>query len=246
MAQEVFEKWGFGLAPAKKPTQIAREKWVEHVLELLERPEAPAALKVDLSALSEVKGLFNRVVRQDQWDWFSVARQLGYPSTRISKVISLTLGNLRTALRDGDAERADKSRSTLRRLPARKCLSVFLSRVEIADEENAGWLYVLSRREEPDLLKIGQTSDTVEARVQDINRATGVAFPFGVRACWRVREPKKAEKIVHEVLEHSRIRGDREFFRIEFSNAKQCIIDELEKHSLEIRTLDNLSALAES
>jgi hypothetical protein len=216
------------------------------LITLAHRPQASAAWEVDLSAVSEVKGLFNRVVRRDQWDWFSVARQLGYPSTRISEVISLNLGNFRTALRDGDAKRAAESRSILRRLPVRKCLNVFLRRVEIADEANAGWLYVLSRREEPDLLKIGQTSHAVEERVQEINRPTGVAFPFGVGACWRVREPKNAEKLVHKALEHSRIRGDREFFRIEFSDAKKCIIDELAKHSLEIRTLDNLSALSET
>jgi hypothetical protein len=48
-----------------------------------------------LDAISEVKGFFNRVARQDQWGWFTVARQLGYPSTRISQVIASYLGDLR-------------------------------------------------------------------------------------------------------------------------------------------------------
>jgi hypothetical protein len=35
-------------------------------------------------SLSEVKGLFNRIHRQDQWDWFTVFEQLGCPGRKKS------------------------------------------------------------------------------------------------------------------------------------------------------------------
>jgi hypothetical protein len=245
MAQEVYEKWGFGLAPPKPATERSRQTSAALVLELLEGLESLPASEDILDAISEIKGLFNRVVRQDQWDWFSVARQLGYPSARISQVIALYLGNLRTALRDRDMQLAMELRSTVKRLPTRRCLNVFLGQAEIADVPGAGWVYILSTREIPDLLKIGQTTRSVEDRIREINRATGVAIPFGVRCCWRVSDPLKAENVIHSALHHWRIRGDREFFRIDFSDAKRCITDELEKHSLEIRTLDNLWPLSE-
>jgi hypothetical protein len=227
MGKEVYEKWGFGLAPPKPQMEAKRQKWAEQVLNILERPDDQTMLQADLGAISEVKGLFNRVVRQDQWDWFSVAVQLGYPSTRISEAIALSLNGLRTGIRDSDLETAKLARSTLRRLPTRKCLAVFLKKVRIADEDNAGWVYILSTRELPELLKIGMTTRTVEQRTREINTATGVAIPFGVRACWRVHSPSAAEKIVHAALADARIRGDREFFRIEYSIAKKRIIDEL-------------------
>ncbi len=243
MAKEVSEKWGFGLAPPKRATALKRQKCVAHVLDILERPEGVIGSQADLDAMSEVKGLFNRVVRQDQWDWFYVARQLGYPSTRISEAIADTLERLRTGVRDNDAKMTAESRLTLRRLPTRKCLKLFLGRAEIRDEADAGWVYILSTRETPDLFKIGMTTRTVEDRVREINSPTGVAIPFGVRCCWRVRDPKKAEMVVHAALAHTRIRGDREFFRTQFLDAKKVIIDELARHSLEIRTLDNLCSL---
>ena len=105
------------------------------------------------------------------------------------------------------------------RLPTRRYLAVFLGLARIIDEMDAGWIYILSTRELNDLLKIGMTMRTVEARAQEINSATGVAVPFGARRCWRVSDPHRAEKIVHTALAAYRIRTDREFFRTDFKIA---------------------------
>jgi hypothetical protein len=246
MAREVSEEWGFGLAPPKKATELHRLKSAEQVLRLLEHPDALRTAQTSLEAISEVKGLFNRVARQDQWDWFTVAQQLGHPSSRISRVIAMYLGYLRTALRNDDKDLLTEYRSNLCRLPTRKCLKVFLGAAEIANEENAGWIYILSTRETPDLLQVGMTERTIEQEVRELNDGTGVGIPFGVRCCWRVHNPKRAEAIVRAALEPFRIRGDSALFRLQFSEAKERIGDELTAHSLEIRTLDNLSALADT
>jgi len=64
---------------------------------------------------------------------------------------------------------------------------------------------VLSTREQPDFLKIGMTTRTVEERVREINTATGVLIPFGVRRCWRVMDPSRSEKLIHSALQHTEL-----------------------------------------
>jgi hypothetical protein len=246
MPAEVYEKWGFGLAPPKEETQRERISSAAAVQNMLTSDFALAGQNGPLDHLSVVKGLFNRVARQDQWDWFTVKSQLGYPSGGISKVIAFRLADLRFALRDKDTDAGIAAWIALRHLPSRKCLDVFLGQSKIADEADAGWIYILSTREIPDLLKIGMTTRTVEERVREINRATGVVIPFGVRACWRVKAPSTAERMLHQEFDGQRVRSDREFFRIDFFQAQSRISASLELADLEIRTLNNLSTLAEN
>lgn len=187
--QRVTEKWGFGMAPPKPKTQNYREKCCETLMSLLEVGQIPEPEDQNLEPISVVKGLFNRTAKEDQWDWFSVCAQLGYPSRRIARLIANELSCLRSSIKHGDVTHFNNARANLRRLPTRKCLSIFLGRAQIASDPNAGWLYVLSTRELKELLKIGMTTRSVEQRVQEINRATGVAIPFGVRRCWHVCNP---------------------------------------------------------
>lgn len=209
----------------------------EHVITFLDADVRADELTV---ALSEIKGLFSRVARQDQWDWFTTSRMLGYPSARVSDVIAQSLGVVRRALALSTAETARAEWSLLRRLPCRSCLPVLLGRAWIADEEGAGWVYLLSTREMPDLLKIGMTTRSVEERLREINCATGVAFPFGVRRSWRVRDPAYAETLIHSALNPLRVRNDLEFFRATFHKAARGIDETLSTNDLELRTLDNL------
>ncbi len=237
MSREIHQKWGFGMAPPKPEAKALRKRAAEHLMAFLD-----ADIRYDdlPDALSEVKGLFSRVARQDQWDWFSTSRALGYPSARMASVVGETLGAARRALVRDDAELLRQQWLLLRRLPCRNCVRVFLGTAYIADEEGAGWIYLLSTREMPDLLKIGMTTRSVEERLREINGATGVAFPFGVRRCWRTRDPAYTEQLVHEALAEHRLRADREFFRASFREAAEIIDDVLGRTQLELRTLDNL------
>lgn len=96
-------------------------------------------------------------------------------------------------------------------------------------EEGAGIIYMLGTREMKGLLKIGFTERDVASRVKKINSATGVPIPFGVRYAWRVRNPKKAEGEIHELLADYRVRSDREFFNMKYSDAVKTITEFLEK-----------------
>ena len=239
--KKVAEKWGFGMAPPKAKVQSARIYGCEKLLTLLEVGRVPEPEKNNLEPISIVKSLFNRAVRADQWDWFTVCAQLGYPSRRIARVIANELSCLRSSIKDGDITQFNNARIALRRLPTRRCLSIFLGRAQIASDPNAGWIYVLSTREFKELLKIGMTTRSVELRVQEINRATGVAIPFGVRRCWHVRNPKLIEKLAHQALASFRFREDREFFRVRFHTAVETLNSVVADSECEIKTLDAIS-----
>ena len=185
----VSQKWGFGMAPPKPSTQKNRVNACESFLKVLNSGKFQFPDDNTLASMSTVKGMFNRIVREDQWDWFTVSGQLGYPSRRVSRVIAGEIASLRTAIKSNEIAKFQTARINLLRLPTRRCLSVFLGKAGISDEPNAGWIYVLSTREIPDLLKIGMTTRSVEERVKEINGATGVAIPYGVRRCWRVTAP---------------------------------------------------------
>ena len=92
-----------------------------------------------------------------------------------------------------------------------------------SNENEFGWLYILSTREHPNYLKIGITQRDVEQRVREINSATGVLIPYSIRAVFPVTEPRKAERIVFDHLAPFRIRNDREFFDMQFKDAEKSI-----------------------
>ena len=241
----VSERWGFGMSPPKPAVQKSRCVASECTLRILEdKSTAPNVDPLVMESLSVVKGLFNRIVREDQWDWFTVAGQLGYPSRRISRVIAQELSHLRTAIKLGYKTTYETTKTNLRRLPTRRCLSVLLGTTKIVDEPGAGWIYILSTREMRNLLKVGMTTRSVDERVKEINAATGVAIPFGVRRCWRVSDPSLAERLVHDALSEHRLRQDREFFQVSFKYAGKVVDAVIRESSQEIRTLDALAGLA--
>ena len=241
---EIFEKWGFGMAPPKRETQSQRRNAVQFVVKIISDSSFAKLTQDELGLVSETKGLFTRVFKADQWDWFTVTGQLGYPSASLAKRISERLADLRKSSIGNDMEGYTAALRALRQLPTRKCLGVFLGTVSIKDENGAGWIYVLSTRDNRSLLKIGMTTRTVEERVKEINGATGVAIPFGVRRCWRVIDPVKSEQTVHQALSNFRLRYDREFFRSDFFEAADIISTALADTKLELRTLDSLAALS--
>lgn len=59
-------------------------------------------LMTDADHLSEVKGMFNRIVRRDQPDWREVNELLGYPSPKWCRLAADALGDLAHSLRSGD------------------------------------------------------------------------------------------------------------------------------------------------
>ncbi len=223
-AVRIAQKWGFGLAPIKPAIALQRQQSVNAVLDLLrDRPPAAADPAV-LDHLSVVKGLYTRAYKQDQWDWFTVWRQLGRPGRKQCCSTSQGIFMLRTAIKASDVVAAARQQDALTRAGVPAQLRGFPLE-EPQQRLGFGYLYVLSSREQPQMLKIGFTERDVEDRVNEINRATGVVIPYGVRAVWVVRNAHAIENAVHALLDQYRVRKDREFFHLDFHVAFNIIRD---------------------
>lgn len=218
-------KWGFGMAPLKESTQEKNRKALINIRNLvLRNSNAVLQLNNIPDDLSRVKGIFNRTIKQDQWDWFTVYMYLDYPPVQNVRNIVSALASLRIAIIQKDDLLGENSLKQLQTSHFDVYCDNYLN-FDINSETPEEYLYILSRREERDVLKIGMTTRNVQKRVNEINSATGVVYPLSARKVFKVKDGRSVEKAVHVLLAKYRMRSDREFFLIDY--AKACaIIDE--------------------
>src|SRR3989304_4156501 len=72
---------------------------------------------VDLSTvspddLSELKGMLNRCIRKDQWDWFSVYDLLDRPEQEFLRKLAQQMAEMTRALRGGNKRSAERAKSS--------------------------------------------------------------------------------------------------------------------------------------
>lgn len=214
-------KYGFGQAPISSRMRRRYDSAVRQTLDAIRGADVDRACA--LEALSEVKGMFNRCVRQDQWDYATVREELGTPNERTASRIVKRLVDFRTAIRDNDSTGIEDARIQLVRSDIVRFLLSYQGNAPVSAGTDPGWLYVLSRKEQPDVLKIGITRRSVSIRVKEINSATGVLFPYAARHARRVSDVMRAERAVHSALAAYRIRNDREFFQLDYNAAIRVI-----------------------
>ena len=184
--------------------------------------------EVKLEAISELKGMFNRSLRKDQWNWFTVYDRLGCPPKNEMNHIVFKLVQLRKSLKEHDFEQALSIRQNLVHSTLPTYLNQWKNYTEASDrQDESGWLYILSRKDEPDILKMGMTIRSVTERVKEINSATGVLRPYSARSIYKVDSAREAEQLVFKLLIDYRIREDREFFQIPFEKAATMIEAEI-------------------
>ena len=95
--------------------------------------------EVDPGTMSELKGMFNRCVKQEQWDWSSIYTELGLPT------------ELRKAIKNGERGNAERVKIRLIESNLLHHLHTYQSDLtESACDPTAGWIYIIvSRREQP-------------------------------------------------------------------------------------------------
>ncbi|WP_240761515.1 GIY-YIG nuclease family protein [Nitrosococcus wardiae] len=88
-----------------------------------------------------------------------------------------------------------------------------------------GYIYILTNSSyEKNLLKIGRTSRSPEARAKEIYRnATGIPTPFKVSFKRKVLNCKEAERLIHKRLNSYRSHNSREFFKLPINEAINII-----------------------
>jgi hypothetical protein len=223
------QKWGFGMAPLKSKTEYKYKKATYRVLKILKNNQQS---EINLDDISTLKGMVNRCIKQDQWDWFTVYTKFGEPDPLKLRLIPPFIVELRNAFKNSNTDEINRLTKRPLALDIIELCEIFLNRRQIEQTlSDTGYIYILSKREEPKVLKIGMTNRNVEQRVKEINSATGVVFPLSVRRVFKVIDAKNAEKMIFQALEHYRIRKDREFFMIEYAFAEKLISELLKKHN---------------
>ena len=186
---------GFGMREPGAAEEARRRAAARSVSRLLRFERLPEPDEETLEAFSTTKGLFNRVLRQDQPDWFVAQVRLGYASEDRCGRIAVALAQCRKAIKAGDAHAWAGARLETRALRTRRSLMAYRGRRRLDEVPGSGFVYVMSCREEPDRLLIGATALPILEEAALVN-ADRVEVPLGVRALWWVTDVAAASVVV--------------------------------------------------
>ena len=115
---EPITGWVFSVEPSRRHVQVSdsnfgflpisdrmRPRFVSSLQRLAVLLRGDCELKAaDAEALSEVKGMFSRCARRDQWDWHAVHLALGEPTFGTARDFAKKLGEIAALLREGNLE----------------------------------------------------------------------------------------------------------------------------------------------
>lgn len=133
-----------------------------------------------------------------------MGHQLGSPARPHTRRTANLLNHLRLSMRDGAMDSVRQATADLAAAGVPTALERFITGTTVRPEGH-GFVYVLSTREQPEILKIGHTGRDVAERVREINAATGVLTPYGARGAWSVPRTREVEAAVHALLAPHRI-----------------------------------------
>ena len=94
---------------------------------------------------------------------------------------------------------------------------------ENREGDGDSWVYVLSNKTMPNLVKIGYTDKTPDKRAEQVSRGTGVPVKFSVEFAFRCFNAHALEYEIHKYLDQYRVNNDREFFQLTVDEAKEAI-----------------------
>lgn len=103
---------GFGMSPISDRMRPRYVKALRKSIDVLSSVDLPDP--EDSCYVSDLKGMYTRCVRKDQWDWFTVWSLLGQPPLPVCKILSNVLGELGKAIRSSDALVVQEVRENLR------------------------------------------------------------------------------------------------------------------------------------
>ena len=91
------------------------------------------------------------------------------------------------------------------------------------DDDYDSWVYILSNKAQPGILKIGYTNKHPEERAKQISNSTGVALPFDVEFAFHCYNGVSLEQECHDKLKEYRVNNNREFFQMSLDEAKATV-----------------------
>jgi hypothetical protein len=84
-----------------------------------------------------------------------------------------------------------------------------------AAAKGKGILYILTNPVMPGLVKIGFTTETIEKRIRDLSRPSGIPVRFDCYFAAEVSSEQEKELRLHELFKPDRVNLKREFFRVD-------------------------------
>jgi hypothetical protein len=106
--------------------------------------------------------------------------------------------------------------------------------VDLSLSLGQGYIYILSNKSIPGILKIGYTDRTPQERVKEINSATGVITNWYVANSFSCYSPKIIETLVHQKLQDFRIVNNKEGFAVSLTEAERIISNIIAKNNAAI------------
>jgi hypothetical protein len=97
---------------------------------------------------------------------------------------------------------------------------------------NEGYIYILENKGIPGVLKIGYTDRSVQERVKEINRGTGVITTWYTVSSFPCKSPKHIETIIHQKLKPFNI--NKEGFGIKQQEAERIISEIIIENNAQI------------
>jgi hypothetical protein len=97
-----------------------------------------------------------------------------------------------------------------------------------AGKDGDEYVYVLSNKSMPEILKIGSTRLAPEQRAEQISKVTGVPENFDIEWVYKCFKAELVEREVHKFFKKERVNTKREFFKITLEQA-QSVIEEIGK-----------------
>ena len=172
-----------------------------------------------LNALSEVKGLFNRSWRQDQWDWFHAWSLIGRPDPRVAKRIGRRLGNLRAALKNKQTKSA---LGFIEKLHEEDSLPW---RLDLYIKDTPFWrggaFYVMSARDDTSALYLGITKSCPIDAAFDVNESRIGLEPLSLRTAIALGDSKMIMTDIRRIFQPWQMNGDPDCYTIDVGTAVQ-------------------------
>jgi T5orf172 domain/Domain of unknown function (DUF4268) len=105
---------------------------------------------------------------------------------------------------------------------------------------DGGYVYIMTNRTMPGLVKIGSTKLAPEERARQLS-TTGVPAPFEVIAFYKFEDELHAERELHAIFSGQRVHPRREFFELNIEEAQSALL-RLSDGKLERPTPDSIAA----
>lgn len=218
-----FQNIGYGFIP------IAAQQWdlriaaVQKVARLLDGGEMPQNDRESINDLRIVKGMFFALVTGDQWDWFTSARMLGFPSADLSRQISIRFHRMALAVAEQSDGYFEKCVNYLNKNHVGEMLENYLDiacRSQHPVEEE-GWAYILWSSSTPDELFIGASGGQIDEVTRQLRLENPHKDPYGVLGAWLVHDPVAAFQDIRGRLTNNSLGCG--FYRIELGKAKEIV-----------------------